>query len=211
MRSNNLPDPSRRKRLTWSVTLYGALLSVSAVNVYLVSLPPWYVEAQHLEFWPALFFSAAAAIGAIIVLPTAVFHLRDRAQNPVSILAWLGFGIGYGIFTPLFTGALFPLASLPIDYMNGEYTLGEMPNLVIDALLIGIRAFVVEGVPAVPTWLAAGIPFALGAYILDRLNTSNNDHIPKYGVWVVAIAMALPVLGFSLFGPPEMIRDIGLS
>ncbi len=195
----------------WCMTLCGVLLSVSATNVYLVSLPPWYVTPHHLELWTAVFFSIAAGISALIVTPFSIFHLRDRAQTPGSAMAWIALGLGFGLFTPLFTGALFPLASIPIDYIHGEYPAGETASLVVDAILIGIRAFIIEGVPAVPTGIASGLLFAAMGYFIDRSNIVRDERTSQYLPWLTAAMLPLPVLLFALFGPPEIIQDIGLS
>ncbi len=188
--------------------MLGCALSVAAVHLQLISRIPWYEDAYHLDFWPAVFFSLSGVAAALLVLPWAVFHMRDRAHLPANPLIWLGLGLWFGVSTAFVTGGLSPMTRVFLAVAEKRMTLGEMPSFMLDAVLIGFKDFFVQGAIAVPGGLIAGAIFAVGGFAIDRLNASSDDRISTFAPWIAATVISTAVLLFALAGPPETIRDI---
>ena len=190
------------------MTLLGCALSMAAVHVQLISRIPRYESAYHLDFWPAVFFSLGAAAAALIVVPLAVFHMRDRARVPGSIVVWIGLGLWFGVATSFVTGGFSPMSRVFIDIAESRVTIGEVPSLMIDAVLIGLKDFFVQGAIAVSAGLLAGAIFAVSGFGIDRLNAMDDARASTYAAWIAATLIGAVVLIFAIAGPAETIRDI---
>lgn len=203
-----LPDAGRRKRLTASITLLGILLSVAAFHVSVLTRFQYFEEATRIQGWGAFFFSIAAIVSAIIVVPLAVYHIRDLAQNPGHPLTWIGLGTGFGVLTPLFTGGFSRAASAFTGLAEGHLGIVDFFSLMLDAVLVFPYDFVVEGTLNVIVGLESGVLFAVFGFIIDRLNASKNENISTWGPWIFTAVAGIPVLLFSLLGPAEFVRDL---
>ena len=203
------PDPGRRIRLTASVTAYGTALGAAAILISIIARTGIYDEAEHLASVPAVFSALTGALAAALVTPLAIYHARDRANEPGGLLTWLALGLGFGLASSFVTGGLLPLSAVIISLAEGAVGLGELPSLAFEAALRGIRSFYIEGALAILTWLLAGALFGTGAWAIDRLNASPNLIASKYGTWAVALSLGLTVVAIAAFGPPETLRKLG--
>lgn len=201
-------DTVARWRLIVSVTLLAALLAVSVEHIYLISRTPWFQPAFHLAWWSGVWYSAAAVVAVLVVVPVSVYLLRERPEFPANLWLWIPMGVGFGIFVPLATGFFTPLATLMIDWAIGNIQASDLPPWIIDRLLRGFFSMFVDGPPAVRHGLAAGAIFAVGGYAIDRLNSHSDRRIAFAGPFVVAVAVGGPILLLALQGSPEMLRDL---
>ena len=202
------PDPGRRRRLTASITLLGVMLSVAAFHVSVLTRFQYFEEVTRIQGWGALFFSIAATISALIVVPLAVYHIRDLAQNPGHPITWFALGAGFGILTPLFTGGFTRAVGAFTGLAEGHLGIGDFFSLMLDAVLVFPYDFAVEGTINLIVGLESGVFFAVIGYVIDRLNASKNENVSMWGPWVFLGAAGLPVLLFSLLGPAEFLRDL---
>ena len=202
------PDAVARWRLIGSVTLLGILLAVSVEHVYLISRTPWYESAYHLPLWSGVWYSAAAVAGTLVVIPVAIYALRERPEFPAGLWLWISVGVGFGIFVPIFTGFFTPLATLMIDWTVGNIEGVNVLPWVIDRLLRGFFSMFVDGAPAIRHGLAAGVVLAVFGYVIDRLNALQDMRVAMLTPPAIAIAIGAAILLTSLLASPEFLRDI---
>ena len=186
----------------------GVILSVAAFHVSVLTGVQYFEEAVRIQGWGAFFFSIAAALAALIVVPLSVYHIRDMAQRPGHPIVWLTLGAIFGLATPLFTGGLSRTALAFSGLAEGHYSIGSMFNLMIDAILVFPYDFVVEGATYVILWLEFGVPFAIIGFVIDRANSSKNESVSRWAPWLVAVVGGIPILLFALLGPTDLLRDL---
>lgn len=184
------------------------MLSVAAFHVSVLTRFQYFEEATRIQGWGAFFFSIAAIISATIVVPLAVYHIRDLAQNPGHPITWFALGAGFGVLTPLFTGGFSRTASAFTGMVEGHLGAGDFFSAMLDAVLVFPYDFVVEGTLNVIVGLESGILFAVFGFIIDRINASKNEMVGTWGPWIFTAATGIPVLLFSLLGPTEFLRDL---
>jgi len=202
------PDPGRRIRLAASVTVYASGLGAAAILVSIITRTDIYDEPEHLTLIPSVVFSLVGALAAALVTPLAIYHVRDRANESGRLLTWLALGLGFGLLWPFVTGAFIPLSLVLISLAEGLIDFRELPSQALDATLSGIRSFFVEGALGLYTGLPAGALFGTGAWVIDRMNASQNPIASKYGTWAIALSLGSTVLALAVFGPPETLRRL---
>ncbi|MBT7004842.1 MAG: hypothetical protein HOA06_09030 [Chloroflexi bacterium] len=204
-----IQDSALRIKLTASVALYGAALGSAAILVSIIARTGHFELAEHLAFTPGLITALTGAIAVTLITPLAIYHLRDTADESGSLLLWLALGLGFGVASSFVAGALFPLNAVFITFAEGEIAFGEIPSLVAEGALQGIRSFFIDGALAIYTWFLAGALFGIGGWIIDKFNASPNAVASKYGTWAFAIFAGLILVAIASFGPPETLRTFG--
>jgi hypothetical protein len=184
------------------------VLSVAAFHVSVLTRFQYFEEATRIQGWGAFFFSIAAIVSAIIVVPLAVYHIRDLAQNPGHPITWLALGAGFGVLTPLFSGGFSRAASAFTGLAEGHLEIGDFFQLMLDAVLVFPYDFVVEGALNLIVGLEFGVLFAVFGFIIDRINTSKNETVAAWVPWIFTAVAGLTVLLFSLLAPTEFLRDL---
>lgn len=168
----------------------------------------YFEDAVRVEGWGAVFFSMSAAVSALIVVPIAVFHIRDMAQIPAKPITWLFMGFGFGVATSILTGGLTRTAGAFAGLAEGVYGLGSLPSLLLDAVIIFPYDMFIQGAPNVYAGLLSGGFFAVIGFLVDRTNTMKAGIISMWGPWILAIGLGLPIMVFALVGPTEFLRDL---
>lgn len=163
---------------------------------------------MRIEGWGAFYFSIAAIFAALVVVPLAVYHIRDIAQNAGNPIIWATMGVGYGVLTPLFVGGFTRAASAFTGLTEGVLGFTDFLAQMLDAVLIFPYDFVVQGAINLIVGLEFGVLFGVFGFVVDRFNASKNEAVSTWAPWVFVIAAGLPVLLFSLLGPAEFLRDL---
>ena len=202
------PDPTRRRRITAAISVLGVLLSIAAFHVAVLGRFEYFEDAVRVEGWGAVFFSIGAAVSALIVVPIAVFHVRDMAQIPAKPITWLFMGFGFGIVTPILTGGLTRTAGAFAGLAEGVYGVGSLPSLLLDAVIVFPYDMFIQGAPNVYAGLLSGGFFAIIGFVVDRLNSMKTEAVSMWGPWILAFGLGLPIMVFALVGPTELLRDI---
>ena len=139
--------------------MLGVLLSIAAFHVAVLGRFEYFEDAVRVQGWGAVFFSMGAAVSALIVVPIAVFHIRDMAQLPAKPITWLFMGFGFGIVTPILTGGLTRTAGAFAGLAEGVYGVSSLPSLLIDAVIVFPYDMFVQGAPNVYAGLLSGRVF----------------------------------------------------
>ncbi len=163
---------------------------------------------MRIEGWGAFYFSLAAIAAALIVVPLAVHHIRDLAQNAGHPVVWVTMGVGYGVLTPLFVGGFTRAASAFTGLTEGVLGITDFLSQMLDAVFIFPYDFIVQGAINLIVGLEFGVLFAIFGFIADRLNASKNETVAAWGPWAFVLAAGIPVLLFSLLGPVDFLRDL---
>ena len=202
------PDPTRRRRITAAISVLGVLLSIAAFHVAVLGRFEYFEDAVRVEGWGAVFFSIGAAVSALIVVPIAVFHVRDMAQIPARPITWLFMGFGFGVVTPILPGGLTRTAGAFAGLAEGVYGVGSLPSLLLDAVIVFPYDMFIQGAPNVYAGLLSGGFFAIIGFVVDRLNSMKTEAVSMWGPWILAFGLGLPIMVFALVGPTELLRDI---
>ncbi len=202
------PDQTRRIRLTLATTLLGIMLSIASFHVTVLARFQYFEEAVRIQGNGAIALSVAAALAALIVVPWTVYHVRDMAQAHPNPIVWLGFGMGFGVATPLLTGGFNRIAIAFAGLADGHYGILDLGSLLIDGIIIFPYDMFVQGGAGVFIGLQAGALFAVCGFVVDRLNSVRNQQFASIATWVVAFGTGLPILLFALMGPIDFLRDL---
>ena len=184
------------------------MLAIAAFHVAVLGRSQYFEEAVRIQGWGAAIFSIGAAVAALIVVPIAVFHIRDMAQIPSKPIVWLFMGFGFGVATPILTGGFTRTAGAFAGLADGFYGVGSVPSLLIDAVIVFPYDMFVQGAPNIYAGLLSGAFFAPIGYLADRSNSMQNELISTWGPWVIAVGLGIPIMVFALVGPAEFLRDI---
>ena len=189
--------------------MYGAALGSAAILITIMARTDKFDEAQHLALIPGLFSALTGAIAATLITPLAIYHVREHADESGGLLLWLILGLGFGLAGSFVAGGLVPLNVVFITFAEGDIELGDLPSFVLEGAFQGIRSFFVDGALAIYTWLLAGVIFGVGAWVIDKLNSSPNLVASKYGTWVVTLFLGLGIVTIAVLGSPETLRKFG--
>jgi hypothetical protein len=131
---------------------------------------------------------------------------RERAR---SLVVWLLTGFGFGILSPVFTGAVLPLATMFLALAHNDL---EFSNILVhgtSALLQAPSFAFTHGVFGLFTGLMAGALFAAGAWLLDATAHSSIRQVPAYAPYALAVILSVLLYGVAAFGPPETLARFG--
>jgi hypothetical protein len=207
-----------RIRFSATLTLYGAAIGAAAIIVNFLSQTPSSFEPQHMPFTLSFMFGAYGAMAGGLITGPIVYWIYGgigffyaRKRRPRGILIWSFLGFGYGIVFLLIMGGFFlPVGALLTDFYDGLVSVPGLLSQAVDivtarwaplALVLGFRLFF--------TGLLAGGVFAVGAWVIDRFNASEDSATATYGPWAVALAQSVSVIAISIFGPVDVLAKLG--
>lgn len=207
-----------RIRFAATLTLYGAALGAAAIIINFLSQTPGTDEPRHMPFALSFMFGVYGAMaGGLITGPTVYWmyggigYFYVKVREPRGFIIWSFLGFCYGIVFLLVMGGVFlPVGALLANFYDGLVSIPGLVNQAIDlltarwaplALVLGFRLFF--------TGLLAGGLFALGAWVIDRFNTSEDAATARYGPWAIALALSISVIAASIFGPVELLAKLG--
>ena len=201
----------RRLRLVVSVGLYGGALGGAALLInFLARTDPPHVP-EHMPADATILLSGGAALVCAIVSALMTLWMtnpqeRERARG---IIVWLLAGFGFGILSPVFTGAVLPLAMMFLATANGDLPASDFLVHAVSALLQAPSFAFTHGVFGLFTGLLAGALFAVGAWLVDKAAHSSIPRVAAYAPYALAISLSILVYGFAAFGPPETLARFG--
>ena len=201
----------RRLRLVISVGLYGGALGGASLLVnFLARTDPPHVP-QHMPADATVLLSGGAASASAILAALMALWMsnpseRERARG---LMVWLLAGFGFGILSPVFTGAILPLAMMFLATVNGDLPAADFPVHTISALLQGPSSAFTHGVFGLFTGMMAGAIFAVGAWLVDQAAHSSTSKVSAYLPYALAVFLSVLFFGIAAFGPPETLARFG--
>ena len=210
-----MPTDWPRIRFAASIAIYGAALGAASIIVNFLSQSN---DPRHMGLGASLLFGTGGAVaGTIITLPFAFLlygspgRLLIRKRESRNLLMWIALGLGYGFFFPMVMGGFFlPMNNIFLDFGNGVLSVPNVSTKVLDlstglwpalAIFLGYRIFF--------TGIIAGVLFAPGAWVIDKVNASADPITARYGAWVVAGGLAALILAFAAFVPETTLAKLG--
>ena len=201
----------RRLRLLISVGLYGGALGGAALLVnFLARTDPPHVP-QHMPADATVLLSGAAisASAILAVLMTLWMSNPSERERARGLLTWLLAGFGFGVISPVATGAALPLAMVFLATYNGDLQASDFLVHGTSALLQGPTSAFTHGVFGLFTGFIAGALFGIGAWVLDWATFTPTPRIPAWAPYVLAVILSVLFYGVAAFGPAETLARFG--
>ena len=201
----------RRLRLIVSVGLYGGALGGAALLVnFLARTDPPHVP-QHMPVDATVLLSggAATACAILAVLMTLWMSNPSERERARGLLIWLLAGFGFGVLSPVATGAVLPLAMVFLATHNGDLPSSDFLVHATSALLQAPSSAFTHGVFGLYTGLTVGALFGFGAWVLDWATHSSAPKVPEYAPYVLAAILSILFYGVAAFGPVETLARFG--
>lgn len=218
-----LTDPREDTRPRWrfaaSIGLYGAALGAAVVISNLVGLTSKFaVDADALPPEDIAYFMViggltgfvvAGLIGYLVNRSTRAFA-SSTPRHPLGILPWAALGATYWVaFSLLLGGVALPQANVVLAYVEGAIPFVDFVGFSLDTIFGVPFRMVSEGGRFMYTAVSAGLLFALGGWIIDRLAVSANAPAARYGSPFAAALLSAIVIAFLLLLPPTILWHIG--
>lgn len=195
-----------RARLTGSVALYGAVLSVLALYITLTARVADGADYYTYELArPALLGFLAKSLPALLsglalaaLIAHQASHVVATSLHPVK---WVVVGGLFGFTVPFATGLLLPVSTALLDPAgvnagDGGFWL-SLSDEIIGAPVFGY----VYGMLGVFVGMLAGLMLALGGWFVELANTSSSPNMATYGPYAVSAALSLALAAAVMFGP----------
>ena len=201
----------RRLRLIVSVAFLGGALGGAALLVnFLARTDPPHVP-QHMPADATILLSGGAATVCAVVSGLMTLWMtnpqeRERARG---LLVWLLAGFGFGVLSPVFTGAVLPLAMMFLATLNGDLPSSDFLVHTASALLQAPSFAFTHGVFGLFTGLMAGALFGVGAWLVDVTAHSSARQVAAYAPYAIAASLGVLIYGIAVFGPPETLARFG--
>ena len=218
-----LTDPREDTRPRWrfaaSLGLYGAALGGAVVITNIVGLTSKFaVDADALPPDDIVYFMLVGGLTGLVVagLMGYLINRSTRAfasstpRHPLGILPWAALGATYWVaFSLLVGGITLPQANVVLAYANGAIPFVDFVGFTLDTVFGVPFRMVSEGGRFMYTAIPAGLLFAMGGWLIDRLAAFSNDQIARYGPTLLAVLLTAVVIALLLLLPPSVLWHIG--
>jgi hypothetical protein len=199
--------------------LFGGLIggAVSLI-VPLTVLDPFIHTPQHPPFGDALIIAMPGFLSGLTVAGLLAYFLfgppftlnLKRTRTPRSLPIWIFIGIVHSIVFSLVLGGLFvPYISLFQDFIH---SLISVPQLLSKGLDTTISLPYLSLIGGLNLWftsfIAAGF-FSIGAWTIDRFNTSADDTASNFGTWAIAALLYGMIIAFLTMVPETTLARLG--
>ena len=212
-------DTRPRWRFAASLGLYGAALGAAVVITNVVGLTSKFaVDADALPAEDVIYFmivgglsgfAVAGLTGYLINRSTRAFA-SSTPRHALGILPWTALGATYWVaFSLLVGGITLPQANVVLAYIDGAIPFVDFIGFTLDTIFGVPFRMVSEGGRFMYTAIPAGLMFALGGWIIDRLAVSANVPAARYGSPLAAALLSAIVVAAILLLPPSVLWHIG--
>ena len=209
-----------RWRFGACVGLFGGVLGGAVVLVSLLTQVenPYINIPEHPPFGRALtiaipgFLSGMAVTGPLAYMlfgPPFTF-VRDRLRQSRGLPLWMFIGMAYSLVLALVLGGLFiPYTFLFQDFTGGLLSVPEFLSRGLDLTIMWPYLSVIVGIQLMFTSIFAGVFFGVGAWIIDRFNTSAHPATAKFGTWIVAVVLSGVIIALVTLIPETTLSQLG--
>ena len=212
-------DTKPRWRFAASLGLYGAALGAAVVITNVVGLTSKFaVDADTLPPDDIVYFMLVGGLTGLVVagLTGYLINRSTRAfetstpRHALGILPWAALGATYWVaFSLLVGGITLPQANVVLAYVDGAIPFVDFVGFSLDTIFGVPFRMVSEGGRFMYTAIPAGLLFALGGWLIDRLAVSANAPAARYGSPLAAVLLSAIVVATVLFLPPSVLWHIG--
>ena len=206
------PPPWRRRILVAYITLYGSALGAATILVALVARaklkPPDY-EPEHLPPVTAFFMAWSGLIAGAIIAGALAHMLVRRSSRRQDPRIWLALALGFGILAPFFTGTLTPISLIGINLALAVMSTAEAVSSLVDTPFRAATAAFSYGTLSLGTTAIAAILLAVGSAVIDLAYSARSRAVATWAPPAIAVGLSLLAVGFSAFGPPAAIANLG--
>ena len=216
---NPREDTKPRWRFAASLGLYGAALGAAVVITNVVGLTSKFsVDADALPPDDIVYFMIVGGLSGLVVAGLAGYLMNRSSRafasstprHPLGILPWAAIGAVWWVaFSLLLGGVMLPQANVVLAYVDGAIPFVDFVGFTLDTIFGVPFRMVSEGGRFMYTALPAGLAFALGGWIIDRLAAVPNEQIARYGPALLAVLLSAIVIAFLLLLPPPVLWHIG--
>ena len=218
-----LADPREdtwpRWRFAASIGLYGAALGASVVVTNIVGLTSKFaVDADALPPSDILYFMIVGGLSGLVVAGIAGYLMNRSSRafasstprHPLGILPWAAIGAAWWVaFSLLLGGVMLPQANVVLAYVDGAIPFLDFVGFTLDTIFGVPFRMVSEGGRFMYTAIPAGLAFALGGWLIDRLAASAHEPTARYGPPLLAALLSAIVIAGVLILPPSVLWHIG--
>ena len=218
-----LADPREdtwpRWRFAASIGLYGAALGAFVVVTNIVGLTSKFaVDADALPPSDILYFMIVGGLSGLVVAGIAGYLMNRSSRafasstprHPLGILPWAAIGAAWWVaFSLLLGGVMLPQANVVLAYVDGAIPFLDFVGFTLDTIFGVPFRMVSEGGRFMYTAIPAGLAFALGGWLIDRLAVSAHEPTARYGSPVAAALLSAIVIAGILLLPPTVLWHIG--
>ena len=217
--ANPREDTWPRWRFAASLGLYGAALGAFVVVTNVVGLTSKFaVDADALPPDDILYFMAVGGLTGLVIAGLAGYLINRSSRAFVSsvprhalgILPWAAIGAVYWVaFSLLLGGVMLPQANVVLAYVDGAIPFVDFVGFTLDTIFGVPFRMVSEGGRFMYTAISAGLLFAIGGWLIDRLAASANEYVARYGAPLLAVLLSAVVITCVLVLPPSVLWHIG--
>ncbi len=212
-------DTWPRWRFAASLGLYGAALGAAIVISNLVGMTSKFaVDADALPPSDIVYFmlvggltgfAVAGLAGYLINRSTRAFA-SSTPRHALGILPWAAIGGVYWVaFSLLVGGITLPQANVVLAYIDGAIPFVDFVGFTLDTIFGVPFRMVSEGGRFMYTAVPAGLLFALGGWVIDRLAVSANGPAARYGSPLAAALLSAIIVAAILLLPPPVLWHVG--
>ena len=212
-------DTRPRWRFTASLGLYGAALGAAVVVTNVVGLTSKFsVDADALPPSDILYFMIVGGLSGLVVAGIAGYLMNRSSRafasstprHPLGILPWAAIGAVWWVaFSLLLGGVMLPQANVVLAYVDGAIPFVDFVGFTLDTIFGVPFRMVSEGGRFMYTAIPAGLAFALGGWLIDRLAASTHEPTARYGSPLAAVLLSGIVIAGVLALPPSVLWHIG--
>ena len=213
-------EPDRQRiRFALSVAVWGGAVGAAAVLVNFLTRAESFEVAERMSVGSSALFATSGFLGAFIMVGPAAYLMyggrarfySDIVRKPRGLVTWGLLGLGYGTLLPLISGAFFlPVA---VDILSFRGGLMSVANLMVKAADLAAGAWISFalslGIQLFFTGLLGAAVFALGGWLIDKLNISEDPNTANYRVWAVSVGLSLALIAAASLGPTALLRGLG--
>ena len=209
-----------RWRFAACVGLFGGVLGGAVVLVNLLTQVdfPYINIPQHPPFGQALVIAAPGFLsGAAVTAPLAYIlfgppftFAPNRPRPSRGLPIWIFIGMIYSLVLALVLGGLFiPYSFLFRDFTQGLISVPELLSRGLDLTIMWPYLSVLVGVQLMFTSIFAGAFFGVGAWVIDRFNTSADAITAKFGTWVITVFLSSVIVALVILIPETTLAELG--
>ena len=212
-------DTRPRWRFAVSLGLYGASLGAAVVITNVVGLTSNFaVDADALPPKDIIYFMMVGGLSGLVIagITGYLINRSSRAfatstpRHPLGMLSWAAIGATYWVaFSLLLGGIILPQANVVLAYVNDAIPFVDFVGFTLDTIFGVPFRMVSEGGRFMYTAIPAGLAFAFGGWVIDRLAVSTNEAASRYGSPLAAALLSAIVVAAILLLPPTVLWHIG--